>query len=931
MKKHLPICLFCCCLLFSIVTRAQYCGGSGASVCTAASGYTLEGFYPPDDSFPCVTIGVPYDTVLQVHTPPTASSGGITATLNYIIIDTIANLPCGLCWQTGNSSNRINGNATGCVRLKGTTFDAPGIYTLRIIVDANVTYGITLTESDQNLSSQGLHFEVRVKAPDDTCIAVDTLVTGNTASTPGPITAPIISGNTSLCSGASTTLTAGGANYYAYAWSNGVGASSISVNTPGTYTVTVYDNCNSATASVNVVNATITPATITPNGATTFCQGGSVTLNAGSGYSAYHWSNGATSQTINVTQAGNYYCNVTESGCPAPSDTIAVTVNSTPTPAITANGPLTFCAGDSVKLDAGAGYSAYNWSNNATTQTIEANVSGNYSVTVTQNGCNGASNTVTVTASSPTPTLTSSGPTTFCAGGADTLDAGSGYATYAWTNQATTQKIVVTQSGQYTCTVTQSGCSGTSNTLTITVGSSLSPVITASPSFTICTGSTATLNAGSGYTTYQWSTNASTQTIQANTANTYSVTVTQGGCSGSASAVLNVGNFPLTVNVTPAGPVKVCAGTPVTLDAGAGYTSYTWSNQGNTETIQPTATGNYTVTAYQDACSGTATVNVTFNALPQPHITSPGPLAICAGGTVSLDAGAGYSNYSWNNGDNTEVSQVSTAGTYSVVVTDTNNCVGSDSVVVAVSSPPVPVITGTGGGCSTLPLTLSTTGTFNSYLWSNGDTTATSVVTASGNYNVTVTLNGCVGSSNVPYAYTYIALPVEYVAQTQSSDTTTTLQVSPTGQSYQWLSQQTIGGAYTLQTSTSQAFTASCSTVPVYYTAVVNQGGCYDTARAIAVICTPMGIDGVPMLSKFSMAPNPTNDFLNISYLLNEETNVKISIIDLTGRTVMNVMEEDEYKGNRHHEIRVADLAQGIYVLNFATNRGSFNAKFVKQ
>lgn len=932
MKKQLLLTFGLLTLLFSGTLKAQYCGGSGSSVCTIESGLTMEGFEPPDDSFPCVIIGVPYDTVLQVHTPPTATGSGVTATLNYITIDTISNLPCGLCWQTGNASNQINGNATGCVRLKGTTFDAPGIYTLHIIVNANVTYlGITLNETDQNLSSQGLHFEVRVKAPDDTCIAVDTLVTGNTASTPGAITTPTISGNTSICSGASTTLTAGGANYYAYAWSNGIGTQAISVNTPGTYTVTVYDNCNSATASVNVVNATITPASITANGPTTFCQGGSVTLNAGSGYSAYHWSTGATSQTINVTTAGSYYCNVTETGCPAPSDTVAVTVNTSPSPTITANGPTTFCAGDSVKLDAGAGYSAYSWSNSATSETIEASVSGNYTCTVTQNGCNGTSNTITVTASSPTPTVTSSGPLTFCSGGTDTLDAGSGFASYAWSNNASTEKIVVTQSGQFTCTVTQAGCQGVSNTVTVTVGSSLSPVINATPSLTICTGSTATLDAGPGYSSYSWSTSANTETITEGTAGTYTVTVTQGGCQGTASATLNVGNFPITVNITPAGPVKVCAGTPVTLDAGAGYTSYSWSNSANTETIQPTTSGTYTVTASQAACTGTASVNVTFNPLPQPNITSNGPLSICAGGIVTLDAGAGYSSYSWNDGDNTETTQISTAGTYSVVVTDTNNCSGSDSVVVSVANPPVPVITGTGGGCSGNPATLSTTQTFDSYIWSDGDTTATTLATAPGNYNVSVTLNGCVGSSTSPYTYSYISLPVEYVSQSQTSDSTTILQVSPTGPSYQWLSQQTLGGAYTLVSSTSEYFTAPCSTTPVYYTAVVTQNGCSDSARAIAVICTPLGIDEVPLVSKFALIPNPTSDMLNVSYNLNEETTVKISVVDLTGQVISSMTEESEYKGFRQHEIRVADLAPGIYILNFATDRGSFNAKFVKQ
>ncbi len=253
MRKHL-LCI--CCLFFimcSLPVRAQYCGSSGPSICTISTGLTAEGFAPPDDSFPCAIVGVPYDTVLQVHTPATVSQGTSTYNLSYIKIDTISNLPCGLCWATGDVNNRIGGNATGCVRFRGTTFDAPGLYLLRIIVDATVSVlGIPVTEGGQNLSTQGLHFFLRVKLPNDTCIAVDTLALGNTASRAGAITAPVITGTATICSGSSTTLTATGTGYYAYTWSNGTYASSIHVNTPGLYTVTVYGNCNSATGSVNV-------------------------------------------------------------------------------------------------------------------------------------------------------------------------------------------------------------------------------------------------------------------------------------------------------------------------------------------------------------------------------------------------------------------------------------------------------------------------------------------------------------------------------------------------------------------------------------------------------------------------------------------------------------------------------------------------------
>src|SRR6185503_16825061 len=107
--------------------------------------------------------------------------------------------------------------------------------------------------------------------------------------------------------------------------------------------------------TVNPIPAT---PTITPAGPTTFCQGGSVTLNSSSA-SGNQWYldgnpiGGATSQAYIANASGSYTVVVTELGCPsAASAATVVTVNPTPaTPTITPDGPTTFCAGDSVTLN----------------------------------------------------------------------------------------------------------------------------------------------------------------------------------------------------------------------------------------------------------------------------------------------------------------------------------------------------------------------------------------------------------------------------------------------------------------------------------------------------------------------------------------------------------------------------------------------------
>lgn len=178
--------------------------------------------------------------------------------------------------------------------------------------------------------------------------------------------------------------------------------------------------------------------------------------------------NPVVSPSVNTTYTVTYTNPTT--GC-SESKTVNVTVISTPAiPTITPGGPLTLCAGGSVTLSSSAG-TTYLWSTGATTQSININTSGSYSVRVTNvDGCQSvvsAPVTVTVNPSPTTPTITAGGPLTFCAGGSVTLTSSAGI-TYLWSNGATTQSINVTTSGSYTVRVTNaSGCQSAASAPTV--------------------------------------------------------------------------------------------------------------------------------------------------------------------------------------------------------------------------------------------------------------------------------------------------------------------------------------------------------------------------------------------------------------------------------------------------------------------------------
>ena len=145
--------------------------------------------------------------------------------------------------------------------------------------------------------------------------------TASATVTVNPLPEVAITGNTAICPGGSTILTATGAA--TYMWSNGSSNASIPVNTFGQYSVigTSAEGCFS-TASITVLVSQ--PPVITINGNTNLCAGEFTTLTATGGVS-YMWSNGSTDSSITVNTAGNWQViGYNENNC---SNMASVTVN----------------------------------------------------------------------------------------------------------------------------------------------------------------------------------------------------------------------------------------------------------------------------------------------------------------------------------------------------------------------------------------------------------------------------------------------------------------------------------------------------------------------------------------------------------------------------------------------------------------------------
>jgi len=156
----------------------------------------------------------------------------------------------------------------------------------------------------------------------------------------------------------------------------------------GTSTSPIFINCTSLSPMISA------------SGPVSFCEGGSVTLSSNAS-TGNLWNTGAVSNSINVTETGNYFVSRSPNTiCGSlTSNVISITVLPVPSaPTIVANGPTTFCIGESVELQADQSNGVL-WSNNQTGQTIIVSDSGTYSATVTNSqGCSSSSsNEISIT------------------------------------------------------------------------------------------------------------------------------------------------------------------------------------------------------------------------------------------------------------------------------------------------------------------------------------------------------------------------------------------------------------------------------------------------------------------------------------------------------------------------------------------------------
>jgi hypothetical protein len=489
-----------------------------------------------------------------------------------------------------------------------------------------------------------------------------------------------------------------------------------------------------------VVITVNTPPTARAGADTALCAGSSVRIGGaplgGRAPFAYAWSpaKGLDSRTASTPTARPdsttaYVVTVTDANGCIGTDTVVVTINRAPV-----LDPVTdyeICAGDSatlgVTITSGVGPYRYRWApatglssaTDAAPRAAPATTT-SYRVTVTDaNGCSTTSDAMSVTVGSTLRTrITASRSPRLCPGDSVTLDAGE-FASYLWSNGATSRTITVGSPGVFSVAITSAtGCEGSSDTVRV-VDAERAEAGFDGP-LSACPGSTLvyTARAGSG-ASFAWRVGGTSGAIESGTASgelrvrwerpgldTVTLVVTsRDGCVDSSMSIVTVVDA-VKPRIHSRSSIALCPGDTAVLDPGPTFTSYAWSNGSTERTLVVDAAGDYWVDVVdaRGCTSRSDTVSVQIRTAPVPEITALGT-AICPGDSAVLIAASGYASYRWSNGAQTQRLVVTAAGRYSVTVTDSAGCDGTSSEVdiTVHPAPTAPTITVAGDTLTSSP------------------------------------------------------------------------------------------------------------------------------------------------------------------------------------------------------------------------------------
>ncbi len=395
------------------------------------------------------------------------------------------------------------------------------------------------------------------------------------------------------------------------------------------------------------------------------------------------------------------------------------------------------CQGVSITLDAGSNNGQYLWSDGSTSQTLTVTTSGDYAVTVTENGCS-ISDTINVTIED---FVNLGNDTLVCEGESLTLNTLLGGLNYTWSDNSTNPSLTVATPGTYSVTVTNgTGCVDIDS---IVIGNHPTVDLGSDEAF-VCENTIFTITPNITQGTYVWQDGSTNSTYNPTSDGMYSVTVTDiNGCISSDTMAVFFVNNP---DVDLGNDTTLCVGT--ILDATIpNAANYLWQDGSTNSTFTVTETGTYSVVATDTfGCQNADTILVQINEIT---VDLGADTLICSYDSIQFNVTQPNMTYLWQDGTTTPTYTAQATGTYAVLLTDNIGCQGSDTILITLA-PEVNL----GGDrlfkCDSTEMTIIPNLTTGNFVWQDGTTDRIYIAPNFGTYSVTFTdIYGCVSSDMI--------------------------------------------------------------------------------------------------------------------------------------------------------------------------------------
>lgn len=324
------------------------------------------------------------------------------------------------------------------------------------------------------------------------------------------------------------------------------------------------------------------------------------------------------------------------------------------------------------------------------------------------------------------------------------------------------------------------------------------------------------------------------------------------------------------------------------------------------------------------------TVGDTFRLIADPVVDLGPDTLVCDGSDILLDAGI-YSSYLWNDGSMNRTLNASQSGIYIVTVTDNDGCTGADTLQFEQPEPIDWTLLGKGDvPCPSDSLGyifISTTGGTPpfSYLWNNGDTTASLQMLPPGSYSQTITdANNCELTSPAIEIQALDSLPAADFNTVLSGGLATFNNRSINGNLYAWNFGD--GSPVVLADSASHSYQSN----GMYQVMLIAYNDCGSDTIVQTIDMTSVGIHSA-FQKQIQLFPNPTKGTINLKVSEMTLQKVQLEVIDLQGKRIWEKYVYQMNKGQTYSFQLPTQTTKGMYLLYLRSKQGELKQKLIIQ